>query len=151
MGRHSLVAFVLALCSPLVSSFSLSGTGLKTVPGPRSMKSPVELAKGVARRAQVKMMATSNPKKIVVFGGDGFCGWPTALHLSDEGHEVIIVDNLSRRNIDIELGCDSLTPIQPMETRIKAWKEVSGKDIAFYNLDVAKEYSEMVQLLKVTL
>lgn len=54
-------------------------------------------------------------KKIIVLGGDGFCGWPTSLHLSDAGHDVVIVDNLSRRNIDNELGCSSLTPIQPPE------------------------------------
>lgn len=54
-------------------------------------------------------------KKIIVLGGDGFCGWPTSLHLSDAGHDVVIVDNLSRRNIDTELGCSSLTPIQPPE------------------------------------
>ena len=57
----------------------------------------------------------ASPKKVLVLGGDGFCGWPTSLHLSDKGHDVVVVDNLSRRNIDIELGCDSLTPIQPME------------------------------------
>jgi len=56
-------------------------------------------------------------KKIIVLGGDGFCGWPTSLHLSDAGHDVVIVDNLSRRNIDTELGCSSLTPIQPPEVR----------------------------------
>jgi regulator of PEP synthase PpsR (kinase-PPPase family) len=54
-------------------------------------------------------------KKVLVLGGDGFCGWPTSLYLSDQGHDVVIVDNLSRRNIDIELGCDSLTPIQSPE------------------------------------
>lgn len=54
-------------------------------------------------------------KKIIVLGGDGFCGWPTSLHLSDKGHDIVIVDNLSRRNIDTELGCDSLTPIQSPE------------------------------------
>jgi hypothetical protein len=56
-----------------------------------------------------------SPKKVIVLGGDGFCGWPTSLHLSDQGHDVVVVDNLSRRNIDIELGCDSLTPIQSPE------------------------------------
>ncbi len=56
-------------------------------------------------------------KKIIVLGGDGFCGWPTCLHLSDAGHDVVMVDNLSRRNIDTELGCSSLTPIQPPEVR----------------------------------
>lgn len=87
-------------------------------------------------------------KKVIVLGGDGFCGWPTSLYLSDQGHDVVIVDNLSRRNIDNELGCDSLTPIQSPEVRIQAWKEVSGKDIKFVNLDVAKDFDLLVQLLK---
>ena len=51
---------------------------------------------------------------VFVLGGDGFCGWPTALHLSDLGYQVVIVDNLSRRKIDIELGAESLTPIRPI-------------------------------------
>lgn len=54
----------------------------------------------------------ADKKKIIILGGDGFCGWPTSLYLSDQGHDVVIVDNLSRRNIDTEMGCDSLTPIQ---------------------------------------
>jgi len=85
--------------------------------------------------------------KILIFGGDGFCGWPTALHLSASGHEVTIVDNLSRRNIDNELECNSLTPIRSMGERIRAWKEVSGKDIAFYNFNVAKDYDLLLKLL----
>ena len=64
--------------------------------------------------------------KVLVLGGDGFCGWPTALHLSAQGHEVAIVDNLSRRKIDIELEVESLTPIRPMCERLRAWKEVTG-------------------------
>jgi len=91
---------------------------------------------------------TFEKKKIIVLGGDGFCGWPTSLHLSDQGHDIVIADNLSRRNIDTELGCSSLTPIQPPEVRVQAWKEVSGKDIKFVNLDVAKEYDLLVQLIK---
>jgi len=59
----------------------------------------------------------AEPKKVLVLGGDGFCGWPTSLYLSDQGHDVVIVDNLSRRNIDTELGCDSLTPIASPEVR----------------------------------
>ncbi len=86
--------------------------------------------------------------KILVLGGDGFCGWPTSLHLSAIGHDVTIVDNLSRRNIDNELEADSLTPIKPMGTRLAAWKEVSGKDIAFHNLDLSVEYDRFLALLK---
>ncbi|MFC0675672.1 NAD-dependent epimerase/dehydratase family protein [Brachybacterium hainanense] len=67
--------------------------------------------------------------KIVVAGGDGFCGWPTALHLSARGHQVTIVDNLVRREIDVELGSNSMTPILSLTERVAAWKEVSGHDI----------------------
>ena len=83
-----------------------------------------------------------------MLGGDGFCGWPTSLHLSSLGNEVMIVDNLSRRAIDLELETDSLTPIQPMGVRIDAWREVSGKTIEFMNLDVAKEYERFLGLLQ---
>lgn len=62
-----------------------------------------------------KANGVESKKKVLVLGGDGFCGWPTSLYLSDQGHDVVIVDNLSRRNIDIELGCDSLTPIASPE------------------------------------
>jgi UDP-sulfoquinovose synthase len=86
--------------------------------------------------------------KVLVLGGDGFCGWPTSLHLSDIGHDVIVIDNLSRRAIDVELGVDSLTPITSMEERVKVWKEISGKTIGFVNLDLAKEYDRFAALLK---
>jgi len=92
-------------------------------------------------------VSSGEKKKVIVLGGDGFCGWPTSLYLSDIGHDVVIVDNLSRRKIDIELGCDSLTPIQSPEVRCKAWKETSGKDIKFIDLDIAKEYDLLVKLL----
>eukprot|EP00560_Eucampia_antarctica_P005244 CAMPEP_0197832984 /NCGR_PEP_ID=MMETSP1437-20131217/17216_1 /TAXON_ID=49252 ORGANISM="Eucampia antarctica, Strain CCMP1452" /NCGR_SAMPLE_ID=MMETSP1437 /ASSEMBLY_ACC=CAM_ASM_001096 /LENGTH=476 /DNA_ID=CAMNT_0043436695 /DNA_START=57 /DNA_END=1487 /DNA_ORIENTATION=+ len=101
----------------------------------------------MAAEGEEAVNGDAEKKKIIVLGGDGFCGWPTSLHLSDGGHDVVVVDNLSRRNIDVELGCESLTPIQPMDTRVKAWKEVSGKDIKFVNLDVAKDYDRLVQLL----
>lgn len=91
---------------------------------------------------------SNEKKKVIVLGGDGFCGWPTSLYLSDQGHDVVIVDNLSRRKIDLDLGCDSLTPISSPETRVQAWKEVSGKEIKFYNIDVAKDYDLLVQLIK---
>jgi UDP-sulfoquinovose synthase len=85
--------------------------------------------------------------KVLVLGGDGFCGWPTALHLSDIGHEIIIIDNLSRREIDLELEVDSLTPIRPIGERIRVWKEKSGKDIGFVHLDLAEEYDRLAQLI----
>jgi UDP-sulfoquinovose synthase len=86
--------------------------------------------------------------RILILGGDGFCGWPTALHLSNIGHEVAIVDNLSRRNIDNELEVSSLTPIAPMSVRLKAWKDVSGKDIDFQRYDVAENYHRLLTHLR---
>jgi UDP-sulfoquinovose synthase len=87
-------------------------------------------------------------QRILVLGGDGFCGWPTALHLSARGHEVAIVDNFSRRNIDVELEASSLTPIAPMGTRLAAWEEVSGARIDFHHINVAHEYLELLELLQ---
>ena len=85
--------------------------------------------------------------KVIIFGGDGFCGWPTALHLSNIGHDIVIVDNLSRRNIDNELETNSLTPISPMSVRIKAWMELTGKVIDFQYFDIAQEYDRLLHLL----
>lgn len=85
--------------------------------------------------------------KIMVLGGDGFCGWPTSLHLSNVGHDVVIIDNLSRRKIDIELEVESLTPIAPMTARLSAWKAQTGKQIVFYNIDVSKQYRVLLDLI----
>ncbi|MBX3497712.1 MAG: NAD-dependent epimerase/dehydratase family protein [Parvibaculum sp.] len=86
--------------------------------------------------------------KVVVLGGDGFCGWPVSLHLSQRGHDVIIVDNLSRRNIDVELEVDSLTPIRPLGVRLAAWKELTGKDIQFLNFTVGENYHRLLTLIR---
>ncbi|MFC7060358.1 NAD-dependent epimerase/dehydratase family protein [Halobacillus seohaensis] len=67
--------------------------------------------------------------RIIVAGGDGFCGWPTALYLSKQGHDVTIVDNFARRNIDDELRSNSVTPIATLEERVAKWKELTGKEI----------------------
>jgi UDP-sulfoquinovose synthase len=85
--------------------------------------------------------------RVLVLGGDGFCGWPTSLYLSDRGHDITVVDNLSRRKIDVELEVDSLTPIRPIHERISAWKEVSGREIGFVNVDLANEYDRIVAVL----
>lgn len=86
--------------------------------------------------------------RIVVLGGDGFCGWPSALHLSRAGHEVTIVDNLSRRAIDNELEVTSLTPISAMGTRLAAWNELTGAHVDFVRLDVATDYERLLDLLR---
>ncbi|GAA0520937.1 UDP-sulfoquinovose synthase [Saccharopolyspora subtropica] len=74
--------------------------------------------------------------RILVLGGDGYLGWPTALHLSDCGHEVAVADNYARRGYDHEMGVDSLVPIEPMQVRLDAWREVSGRTIRSYYGDL---------------
>ncbi|MGH9692468.1 MAG: NAD-dependent epimerase/dehydratase family protein [Candidatus Acidiferrales bacterium] len=74
--------------------------------------------------------------KIAVLGGDGYCGWATALYLSKRGHSVAIVDNFARRQWDFELGVQTLTPIRPLPDRLKAWRERTGKTIELYVGDV---------------
>jgi len=74
--------------------------------------------------------------KILVLGGDGYLGWPTALHLSAEGHDVVVVDNFARRKIDSELGTSSLVPIGDLGERVAAWREVSGLSLAAEEVDL---------------
>ncbi len=85
--------------------------------------------------------------RILILGGDGFCGWPTSLHLSACGHEVAIVDNLARRNADNELEAESLTPIKPIGARLAAWREHTGSEVPFHRLNVAEDYHELLTLL----
>ena len=85
--------------------------------------------------------------KVIVLGGDGFCGWPTALNLSHlQRHEVYIVDNLSRRNIDNKLSSNSLTNIATIEDRVQVagW---NGMKLEYHNIDIAKEYDKFRQFV----
>ncbi|MEM1310606.1 MAG: NAD-dependent epimerase/dehydratase family protein [Cyanobacteria bacterium P01_D01_bin.71] len=70
--------------------------------------------------------------KVLVIGGDGYCGWATALHLSNRGHEVGIFDSLVRRHWDAQLCVDTLTPIAPIQARLQRWKDLTGKDIDLF-------------------
>src|ERR1700753_4522545 len=70
--------------------------------------------------------------KILVLGGDGYRGWPTALHLSAAGHQVAVADNFARRGYDHELGVESLVPIEPLQSRVAVWKELTGQSIPVY-------------------
>ena len=110
---------------------------------------PVITTKSIARNSALQMVTDASPKKVVILGGDGFCGWPTSLYLSDQGHEIIIIDNLSRRKIDVELGCDSLTPIANIEERVNVWNSLSGKkNLKFKFMDLQTDYDQLVQFLK---
>jgi UDP-sulfoquinovose synthase len=70
--------------------------------------------------------------RILVLGGDGYLGWPTALHLSEVGHEVAVADNFARRQYDFEMGVDSLVPIETLQTRVKVWRDLTGKSLGMY-------------------
>jgi len=85
--------------------------------------------------------------KVIVLGGDGFCGWPCAVNLAEQNHDVIIVDNLSRRKIDIDLEVESLTPIASITERLSAWEEIGGKPMRFLNMDISKQYKKLLNLL----
>jgi UDP-sulfoquinovose synthase len=74
--------------------------------------------------------------KIGVLGGDGYCGWATALYLSARGHSVSIVDNFLRRQWDHELGVQTLTPIQPLSDRLRVWHGLTAKQIELFVGDV---------------
>jgi len=74
--------------------------------------------------------------RIAILGGDGYCGWATALYLSNKGHSIAIVDNFARRHWDFELGVQTLTPIRPLPERLAAWQQLTGKSIDTFVGDV---------------
>jgi UDP-sulfoquinovose synthase len=74
--------------------------------------------------------------RVLVLGGDGYLGWPTALHLSDRGHHTAVLDNFARRRYDEELDVCSLVPIEDLDVRVATWRETSGKRIAVYAGDL---------------
>ena len=75
--------------------------------------------------------------RIMVLGGDGYLGWPTAMHFSSRGHDVLVVDNFARRQADEELGTESLIPIYSLEERLRAWREATGRAIEAAGGDLA--------------
>ncbi|KAK9818139.1 hypothetical protein WJX72_007709 [[Myrmecia] bisecta] len=79
---------------------------------------------------------SSSNRRVMIIGGDGYCGWATALHLSARGYAVCIVDNLVRRTYDIQLGLDTLTPIATAQKRVQKWGEISGKHIELEICDI---------------
>src|ERR1700761_93481 len=85
--------------------------------------------------------------RIIVLGGDGYCGWATALYLSRQGHSVAIVDNFARRQWDHELGAQTLTPIRPLADRLRVWKELTGLSIQAYVGDVA-DYDFLASMIQ---
>ncbi|KAG2451813.1 hypothetical protein HYH02_003589 [Chlamydomonas schloesseri] len=108
--------------------------------------------RAASRATSVKVQATATVEKatapagslssngagtrVMIIGGDGYCGWATALHLSARGYEVCIVDNLCRRQFDLQLGLDTLTPIATIHDRVRRWGEISGKHISLQIGDI---------------
>ena len=151
---------MLAVIAPAASAYSLFGTSSRShaVTAQIAAQAPVAAQVPFAHTAvqmrtrntavQMSEAPAGGKKKVFVLGGDGFCGWPTALHLSNLGHDVVIIDDLSRRKIDVELGASSLTPISTPEVRVATWNEMSGKDLKYVYMDLANEYDRFLQLIK---
>lgn len=78
--------------------------------------------------------------RVIILGGDGYIGWPLALSLSKKGHSVMIVDNCMRREVDLELNVESLTPIRTIEERINSWENITKIRLQYENINVAEEY-----------
>ena len=85
--------------------------------------------------------------RVAVLGGDGYCGWATALYLSRKRHSVAIVDNFARRQWDHELGVQTLTPIRPLFERLSAWQDLTGENIELFVGDVT-EYDFMSSVIQ---
>jgi UDP-sulfoquinovose synthase len=85
--------------------------------------------------------------KVLVIGGDGYCGWATALYLSNRGYEVAILDSLVRRYWDAKLGVDTLTPITSIQKRIQRWQDLTGKSIDLFVGDIT-DYNFLYKVLK---
>src|SRR5918994_3534348 len=93
----------------------------------------------IARRTRSRVEETT--VRTLILGGDGYLGWPTALHLSDRGHEVAIGDNFVRRQYDHEMGVESLVPIEPLHTRTRAWHEHTGRSIDTFVADLTDAHA----------
>src|SRR4029079_16374704 len=74
--------------------------------------------------------------RILVLGGDGYLGWPTAMHFSRRGDDVFVVDNFTRRACHIERGTDCLTTISPLMDRVAAWRQIGGREIGAEVMDI---------------
>jgi len=85
--------------------------------------------------------------RILVLGGDGYCGWPTALHLSQRGNDIAIADSFVRRSWDHELGAQTLTPIRPLTERLRTWQRRTGKEIESFVGDIL-DYEFLAEVMR---
>ena len=84
--------------------------------------------------------------KVLILGGDGYLGWPTAMYLSRLGHEVTIVDNMIKRFWEAELSVEPLLPILPMQRRVNRWKEETGIDIRVFVCDISENHGYVYKI-----
>jgi len=86
--------------------------------------------------------------KVLVLGGDGYLGWPTAMYLSNKGYEVAVVDNMIKRYWEAEIGVEPLCPVRPLPVRVKRWHELTGKTIGTYIGDIAENHRFVHKVLQ---
>merc|ERR1719247_402514 len=117
----------------VASTFS---SGARAIGGQREQRYVGAKALATEEKPGITLDNSGKGKRVLVVGGDGYCGWASALHLSARGYEVAIMDNLARRAWDQQLGYDSLTPISSIHKRVAKWKELTGRDITLYLGDI---------------
>jgi len=86
--------------------------------------------------------------RVLVLGGDGYLGWPTAMYLSNRGHEVAVVDNMAKRFWEAEIGVEPLVHVRPFHLRAKRWKEITGKHIKFYTCDISSNHRHIYKIFE---
>jgi UDP-sulfoquinovose synthase len=96
---------------------------------------------------ETKNESRGTDMRIAVLGGDGYCGWATALYLSQQGHSVAIADSFARRQWDHELGAQTLTPIRPLSDRLRVWQELTGRTIEPFVGDIT-DYDFLSSLIR---
>jgi len=85
--------------------------------------------------------------RVLILGGDGYLGWPTAMYLSNKGHDVAVVDNMLKRYWEAEIGVEPLAPVRPLHVRVKRWHELTGKTINTYVGDIAENHRFVYKVL----
>lgn len=85
--------------------------------------------------------------RVLILGGDGYLGWPTAMYFSKRGHDVRVVDDFTRRRCHLEQGSDSLTPVATLQERVRVWREVTGREIIMHAFDLC-DYDELATVVR---
>lgn len=86
--------------------------------------------------------------KIVILGGDGYLGWPTAMYFSNRGHDVLIIDNMVKKHWESQIGVSPLFNIETLQNRVNIWKELTGKIIKFKIFDISNNHKQLYAVLK---